>query len=238
MATLKLFWKDAYLRSCQAQVLKVEGNIVFLDRTCFHPRGGGLVGDVGLIAGQPVVETFKQGEEIAHRLGETPKFSAGETVELSLDWERRYKVMRMHTATHILSSVVNREAGALITGNSVAPDESRVDFSLEAFDRAKMESYIAAANDAIARDMPVRTYFLKREEALSQPGMVKLAEATPPDVAELRVVEIGDFDRQADGGVHVSRTSEIGRIVLLRAENKGRTNRRVYFFLLTAQNLE
>ena len=139
--------------------------------------------------------------------------------------------MKMHTATHILSNVVNRETGALITGNSVAPDESRVDFSLEDFDKGKMEGYLEKVNEVVRRDLAVRTYFLKREEALAMPGMVKLAQAAPPDSAELRIVEIGDFDRQADGGVHVSKTSEIGRVLFLRADNKGKANRRVYFKL-------
>jgi Ser-tRNA(Ala) deacylase AlaX len=140
--------------------------------------------------------------------------------------------MKMHTATHILSNIVNRETGALITGNSVAPDESRVDFSLEDFDKGRMESYLERVNEVVSQDLTVRTYFLKREEALSMPGMVKLAQAAPPETAELRIVEIGDFDRQADGGVHVSRTSEIGKVRFLRADNKGRANRRVYFTLV------
>jgi misacylated tRNA(Ala) deacylase len=94
-----------------------------------------------------------------------------------------------------------------------------------------MESYVEKVNEIIGRNLAVRTYFLKREEALSMPGIVKLAQAAPPEASELRIVEIGDFDRQADGGVHVSRTSEIGKVKFLRADNKGRSNRRVYFAL-------
>jgi Ser-tRNA(Ala) deacylase AlaX len=227
--TKKLFWEDAYLKEFTAIVVKSEGPSVMLDQTCFNPRGGGLVSDLGTIEGKPISEAIKMGDDIVHSFSEPPSFAVGQAVRGVLDWSRRYKVMRMHTATHILSNVVNSETGALITGNSVAPDESRVDFSLELFDRGRMEEYIQKVNAVIARDLPIRTYFLKREEALSMPGMVKLAQATPPEAAELRIVEIGDFDRQADGGVHVSRTSEIGTVQFLRADNKGKSNRRVYF---------
>jgi len=229
--TRKLFWDDAYQREFTATVLKAEGNFVVLDQTCFNPRGGGLVSDLGAIEGSPLAEVSKSGDDIVHLFPSPSTLTAGQTVKGVLDWDRRYKIMKMHTATHILSNVVNRETGALITGNSVAPDESRVDFSLEDFDKGKMESYLERVNEVISRDLMVRTYFLKREEALSMPGMVKLAQAAPPETTELRVVEIGDFDRQADGGVHVMRTSEIGMVRFLRADNKGRANRRVYFAL-------
>ncbi|HVP22838.1 MAG TPA: alanyl-tRNA editing protein [Conexivisphaerales archaeon] len=229
--TKRLFWEDAYLRDFKAKVIRLEGQAVVLDQTCFNPRGGGLVSDLGALDGVPLSEVTKSGDDILHVTAAPHPFSVGQTVTGVLDWERRYGTMKMHTATHILSNVVNSETGALITGNSVAPDESRVDFSLEEFDKGRMESYIAEVNEVIGRDLPVRTYFLKREEALSMPGMVKLAQAAPPEAAELRIVEIGDFDRQADGGVHVARTSEIGRVRFLRADNKGRSNRRVYFAL-------
>jgi Ser-tRNA(Ala) deacylase AlaX len=230
--TKKLFWDDAYQKDFTAQVLRAEGNSVVLDQTCFNPRGGGLVSDLGTIEGLPLTEVSKSGDDILHSFPSFHPLKVGQMVRGALDWERRYKIMKMHTATHILSNVVNRETGALITGNSVAPDESRVDFSLEDFDKGKMEEYVARVNEVIGRDLHVRTYFLRREEALSMPGMVKLAQAAPPETAELRIVEIGDFDRQADGGVHVSKTSEIGMARFIRADNKGKANRRVYFTLV------
>jgi Ser-tRNA(Ala) deacylase AlaX len=230
--TRKLFWDDAYQREFTATVLKAEGCSVVLDQTCFNPRGGGLVSDLGTVEGSPLSEVTKSGDEIVHVFPSPSALNAGQAVKGVLDWDRRYKIMKMHTATHILSNIVNRETGALITGNSVAPDESRVDFSLEDFDEGRMESYLERVNEVVSQDLTVRTYFLKREEALSMPGMVKLAQAAPPETAELRIVEIGDFDRQADGGVHVSRTSEIGKVRFLRADNKGRANRRVYFTLV------
>jgi Ser-tRNA(Ala) deacylase AlaX len=215
--TKKLFWDDAYQREFTATVLKAEGNSVVLDQTCFNPRGGGLASDLGTLEGFPLSEVTKSGDEIVHVFPSPPALKAGQAVKGVLDWDRRYKIMKMHTATHILSNVVN---------------ESRVDFSLEDFDKGKMESYLERVNEVVRQDLTVRTYFLKREEALSMQGMVKLAQATPPETAELRIVEIGDFDRQADGGVHVTRTSEIGEVRFLRADNKGRANRRVYFTLV------
>jgi misacylated tRNA(Ala) deacylase len=127
--------------------------------------------------------------------------------------------------------VVNRETGALITGNQISPVESRIDFSLEAFDREKFGDYVRMANEAARSGAEVRSYFMKREEALKTPGFVKLAGALPPEVDELRIVQIGEIDTQADGGVHVENTSEIGEIVVNRIENKGKSNRRLYFSL-------
>jgi len=137
--------------------------------------------------------------------------------------------MRMHTSAHILSAVVNGETGALITGNQISPDESRVDFNLEDFDKGKMSYYIDKVNEAIGRGLEVKTFFMKREEALANPGFVKLANAMPPSLEMLRIVEIGDVDTQADGGVHVKNTIEIGKVVGLKTENKGKSNRRLYF---------
>ena len=137
--------------------------------------------------------------------------------------------MRMHTSAHILSAVVNGETGALITGNQISPDQSRVDFNLEDFDREKMSHYVEEVNRAVKRELDVKTYFMKREEALANPGFVKLANAMPPSADVLRIVEIGDVDTQADGGVHVKNTREIGRVVGLKTENKGKSNRRLHF---------
>ena len=227
--TRRLFWDDAYLREFDARVLSIDGNRVTLDQTAFNPRGGGLVSDTGTLGGCRVTEVVKEGEEILHVLETPPSFRQGDEVHGVLDWERRFRVMRMHTSAHILSAVVNGETGALITGNQISPDESRVDFNLEDFDREKMSHYVEEVNGAVRRELDVKTYFMKREEALANPGFVKLANAMPPSVDVLRIVEIGDVDTQADGGVHVKNTREIGRVVGLKTENKGKSNRRLHF---------
>ncbi len=217
------------MREFDAKAESVDGARVVLDQTAFNPRGGGLVSDTGTLGGLKVTEAVKEGEEIVHVLESPPSFGPGVVVHGGLDWERRFRIMRMHTSAHILSAVVNREAGALITGNQISPDESRVDFNLEDFDRGKMSYYIDRVNEAVGRALEVKTYFMKREEALANPGFVKLANAMPPSVEMLRIVEIGDVDTQADGGVHVKNTREIGKVVGLKTENKGKSNRRLYF---------
>jgi Ser-tRNA(Ala) deacylase AlaX len=227
--TRRLFWDDAYVREFDAKVVSAEGERVILDQTAFNPRGGGLVSDTGKMGGARVAEVTKEGEEIFHRVEGSPVPAVGAAVHSVLDWEKRYRIMRMHTTAHILSAVVNSETGALITGNQISPEESRVDLNLDLLDKARLDDYIGKVNDVAARGLEVTSYFMKREEAMNVPGLVKLANATPPSVDMLRIVKIGDVDTQADGGVHVRNTREIGRVVGLRVENKGKNNRRLYF---------
>ena len=227
--TKKLYWEDMYAREFDAEVELVDGNRVVLDQTAFNPRGGGLVSDTGRLNGMKVIEATKEGENVFHALEGPAELRVGDKVHGVLDWDRRYRIMRMHTSAHILSSVVNREAGALITGNQIGPDESRVDFNLEDFGKDRVSSYVDKTNEAIRREVEVKTFFMKREEALARPGYVKLANAMPPSLEVLRIVQIGDVDTQADGGVHVKNTREIGRVVALKTENKGKSNRRLYF---------
>ncbi|MDA4125762.1 MAG: alanyl-tRNA editing protein [Thaumarchaeota archaeon] len=227
--TKRLFWDDMYMREFDAEVTSADGNRLVLDQTAFNPRGGGLVSDTGTLGSLRVSEVVKESEEIFHLLETPGGMKPGDKVHGVLDWDRRFRIMRMHTSAHILSSVVNGETGALITGNQISPDESRVDFNLDDFDRGKMSYYIDKVNEAVRRELDVKTSFMKREEALAKPGFVKLAGAMPPSVDVLRIVQIGDVDTQADGGVHVGNTREIGKVVGLRAENKGKSNRRLYF---------
>jgi len=218
-----------YTKEFDAVVTSADGFRIALDQTAFNPRGGGLVSDTGTLGGSRVKEVVKEGEEIYHLLDGSDGLTLGTRVHGVLDWERRFRIMRMHTSAHILSAVVNGETGALITGNQISPDESRVDFNLDDFDRGKMSYYIDKVNEAIRRELDVKTFFMRREEALANPGFVKLANAMPPSLDELRIVQIGDVDTQADGGVHVKNTREIGRVVGVKTENKGKSNRRLYF---------
>ncbi len=227
--TRRLFWEDMYMREFDAEVELVDGNRVVLDQTAFNPRGGGLVSDTGRLNGMKVIEAVKEGDNVYHMLEAPAELRVGDRAHGVLDWDRRYRIMRMHTSAHILSAVVNGETGALITGNQISPDESRVDFNLENFDKEKTSHYMDGVNEAVGRGLEVKTFFMKREEALANPGFVKLANAMPPSVDVLRIVQIGDVDTQADGGVHVLNTREIGRVVGLKTENKGKSNRRLYF---------
>ena len=175
-----------------------------------------------------VVEVTKQDDQIWHSLGSIVGLKPGDDVRGSVDWERRHRLMRMHTAGHLLSSIFYRE-NCLITGNQIDPDRSRFDFNLEQFDRGRIEGFVNEANRIIAKDAPVKMYFVDRDEALKMPGLVKLAQAAPPSEDQLRIVEIEGIDRQADGGLHVANLKEIGRIELLKLENKGKNNRRLYY---------
>ena len=234
-----LYLNDAYLREFDAVVKSVsgEGKFVVLDRTAFYPRSGGQENDTGVLRrGDDVFNVVYVGKfngEISHQVESPPGKSLreGDKVRGVIKWERRYRLMRMHTAAHLLSAVFYRNTGAKITGNQLGEDKSRIDFSLENFDREALNEYVKEANRIIKEDIRVEISFMPREEALKMEGIVKLANALPPAIKTLRIVKIGDVDMQADGGTHVSSTAEIGEIVLLKAENKGKNNRRVYYTL-------
>lgn len=230
--TRKLYWEEPYSRSFVGKVVSVDGPAVVLDQTLFYPRGGGVACDTGKLNSARVQETTKVDDKIVHTLESSSSLRVGEEAKGEVDWDRRYRLMKMHTAGHLLSAVLYSKANCRITGNQIDVDRSRMDFNLENFDRAQIEGYVAIANDLIRKDAPVKTYFLNREEALKLPEMVKLAEAAPPADDQLRIVEIEGSDRQADGGLHVSHLREIGKIQLLKLENKGKTNRRLYYELL------
>jgi len=139
--------------------------------------------------------------------------------------------MRSHTAAHVLAALLNQGTGALITGNQLEEDHVRFDFSLERFDKPLLEEYLAKANQLFGTDVPVKWYELPREEAMKIPGVVKMAGAFPPGLPVLRIVEIVGIDKQADGGTHVKNLKEVGKVELVKTENKGKNNRRIYFKL-------
>ncbi|MFB3888524.1 MAG: alanyl-tRNA editing protein AlaXM [Candidatus Bathyarchaeia archaeon] len=233
--TKALYLSDSYMRECDAQVVSVkDGKYVVLDQTIFYPKGGGQPHDVGKILRNneefSVVYVGKFSGEISHEIDHLG-LQAGDRVRCILNWERRYKLMRSHTAAHALAALLNQGTGALITGNQLEEDHVRFDFSLETFDKQVLETYLNKANELFTEDIPVRWYELPREEALKIPGVVKMAEAFPPDLPVLRIVEIVGVDRQADGGTHVKNLKEVGRIELVKTENKGKNNRRIYFRL-------
>lgn len=227
-----LYITDSYLESFEAVVEAVaDGKFVVLDRTAFYPNSGGQPHDTGMLVREgetfPVVYAGLFDDKISHELGREG-LEAGDKVEGSIDWDRRYLFMRSHTACHLLSAVIFRETGAMITGNQIGEDRSRVDFSLEEFDRSRLAEYVDQVNGIIKEDRSVKTAVLPREEAMKIPDLVRLAKEVP-DRDEIRVVEVDGIDLQACGGTHVKRTGEIKGINMLKAENKGRSNRRVYF---------
>jgi len=233
--TEALYLEDSYQRECKATVISVkEGKYVVLDRTLFYPKGGGQPWDTGKMVRDDevfrVVYTGKFSGQVSHEVDHLG-LEEGDTVQCILDWDRRYRLMRSHTAAHTYASLVCNGTGALVTGNQLDLDKTRFDFSLDEFDREVVEGYIDEANDLFDQDIPVRWYELPREEALRIPGVIKMDAAFPPDIETLRIVEIVGVDIQADGGTHVKNLREVGGIEFLKAENKGRNNRRVYFRL-------
>jgi len=227
-----LYLRDCNIKEFKAKVIAVEGNKVELDKTAFYPKSGGVANDTGFLISKDkkyeVIDVYKQDGRIIHVLS-NEGLTVGEEVQGVINWDRRRMLVRMHTAAHLLSALFYNKLGAKITGNQIDVDKSRIDFSLESFDRALIEAMVEEANKIIEKGAEVKIYFMKREEALKIPGLIKLAEAQPPNVDVLRIVEIEGIDIQADGGCHVSNIKEIGRIVLLKMENKGKTNRRIYY---------
>lgn len=234
--TRTLFLEDSYLRECDATVASVkDGKYIVLDQTIFYPKGGGQPWDTGKILRHSevfnVVYVGKFAGEISHEVDHVG-LEVGDKIHCVLNWNRRYKLMRAHSAAHVFASLLCSGTGALITGNQLEEDKIRFDFSLEKYDREILVKYVEKANGLLGKDIPVKWYELPKEEALKIPGVVKMAKALPPNVPRLRIVEIVGVDRQADGGTHVQNLKEVGQIMFLKTENKGKNNRRVYFTLV------
>lgn len=228
-----MYMKDSYVKEFEADIESVKDDkYIVLDKTYFYPNGGGQPFDTGVMIANneeyPVVFVGKFDGKISHEVSR-PGLKAGDKVSGKIDWNRRYRLMRMHTAAHIIDAVLYNEAKALCTGNQLGLDKSRIDFSLDVLDRDKIQQYIDMANEWVQKAVDVKIYFLPREEALKIQGIVKLAAVMPPEVKELRIVEIPGIDIQADGGTQVKNTSEIGKISLVSVENKGKNNRRMYY---------
>ena len=232
--TDRLYQRDSYLETFEARVAAVRPEGVVLDRTAFFPSGGGVLGDEGALTGPGgetyrVVETLDD-EDVVHRL-DRGGLAVGNPVTGRLDWSRRYLLMRYHTATHVLTGLMFKDYQVRVTGNQLTPDKARVDFAFEQFDREVLEEGFRRANALIAQDLPVRISFVPAAEARARPELFKLETTFRHDLPELRLVDIGGFDVQADGGCHIASLREIGRLRLTKCENKGKANRRVYFEL-------
>ena len=233
--TKTLFLEDSYLKQSPATVVSVkDGKYIILDQTIFYPKGGGQPHDTGKIIKDNktynVVYVGKFNGEISHEVDLTG-LQIGDSVLCVLNWERRYKLMQSHTAAHVFASLLTNGTGALTTGNQLGEDHVRFDFSLEKFDKVLLETYLSEANKFLGSDIPVKWYELPREEAMKIPGIVKMAVAFPPNIPVLRIVEIIGLDKQADGGTHVKNLLEVGKIKLIKTQNKGKNNRRIYFKL-------
>jgi misacylated tRNA(Ala) deacylase len=230
--TEELAIRDAYLRECSAVVTGARPGGVLLDRTVFYPRGGGQPGDGGVLewaeGRAAVADTVRVEGEVVHVLasGEAPP--AGTAVRAVIDWERRYLLMRTHTALHVLSALVWGEYGAKVTGGNMEPGQARMDFELEAMSVEFGREVEERLNRMLAASHPVRVLFLPRAEALADPDLIRTKVSLIPEhVDPIRVVDIAGLDRQADGGTHVADTVEVGRVRVAKTESKGKGNKRM-----------
>jgi misacylated tRNA(Ala) deacylase len=224
----ELFRQDAYLKEADATVTALEERGLRLDRSIFYPTGGGQPGDTGVVrwdGGEArVVDSVKaESGDVLHVLApDSPRPEVGARVHAVLDWERRMRHMRMHTALHVMSAVIRGN----VTGGQVGADRSRLDFNLEGEVPAK-EWVTAEVNKLIALDRPVVPQWITDEELNARPELVKTMSVRPPmGVGRVRLLAIEGIDLQACGGTHVARTGEIGPIECVKIENKGKMNRR------------
>jgi misacylated tRNA(Ala) deacylase len=224
----ELFRQDSYIREADAIVTAAEERGVRLDRSIFYPTGGGQPGDTGILrwdGGEAkIVDTVKaDGGDVLHVLApDAPRPAVGTKVHTTLDWERRYLHMRMHTAMHVMSSVIKGS----VTGGQVGADKSRLDFNLDGEVPTK-EWVTEEVNKLIALDRPVTPQWITDEELTARPELVKTMSVRPPmGAGRVRLLSIEGVDLQACGGTHVARTGEIGRIECTKIENKGKMNRR------------
>lgn len=237
--TEALYHLDSYLKEFTAKVLKTdnENNAVILDRTAFFPGGGGQVADQGVLrAGgtEFTVTRAKQGPDgILHILeANSPLPEAGAEITGVLDWERRYQVMRTHTAMHILCGTIFREYSAQVTGGDMEPLKGRMDFEFESMTADLVSIIEHAVNKEVEAARDVRVQILPREEAFKIPDLIRTKiNLLPPHINEIRTVEIVGLDLQADGGTHVRNTSEVGRMRVVDYKSKGKINKRIYIEL-------
>lgn len=238
MTTL-LYQTDSYLRSNQAVITQVipEEQAVILDQTVFYPGGGGQPSDQGYLLWQNqqlnVQKVKKIGEDVLfHLTADSQLPMVGDIVECHIDWERRYKLMRTHSAMHVLCGVIFRDYGATVTGGDMDPLKGRMDFEFETMHKDLVIAIEEAVNREVEKSLPIRTAILPRQEAFKIPDLIRTKiNLLPEGIQFVRVVEIVGLDLQADGGTHVHNTSEIGRIRVVDYKSKGKINKRIYIEL-------
>ena len=231
--TEQLYLSQCYMREFKATVTKVEGRLVVLDKTAFYAEGGGQPSDTGDMLTQEgrlfkVLFVKKISDSIYHEV-DKEGMQIGDVVHGTINWDRRSKLMRYHTAAHLLSAVVNKETGALISGNQLNTDKARIDFSLENYTPEMLKQFQDKTNELINQKLPVSIRWMTRAEINQNPTLVKLMMGIPETIQQVRIIAIGDYEASPCGGTHIANLSEIGSIEITGTENKGKNNRRVYF---------
>ena len=234
MSSGLLFRDDAYLREATARVTGIDERGVTLDRTIFYPQGGGQAGDTGMLVranGDVVAVTdTRKGEtqdSVVHVVTAGSPLAVGDTVTQRIDWDRRFALMRLHTALHVMSCVVV----APVTGGNIAPEKARLDFDIDMslLDARKIES---ETNAIIARAIATETVWITDEDLDARPELVKTMSVQPPrGSGRVRLLRIPDVDLQPCGGTHVRNIAEIGGIRVVKIRSEGKRNRRVEIVL-------
>jgi misacylated tRNA(Ala) deacylase len=234
-----LYQRNSGLRSVDATVIGVEpeSRLVALDKTVVFPGGGGQPSDEGTLRRPtdgrqwPLLSARKVGGVVWHEAGgDGPLPDPGDPVQVELDWERRYRLMRMHTALHVLCGVVFRDYGALVTGGNMGPDRARMDFEMDSadFTPERVAEIERRANEELRAGRDVRVQILPRDEAFQIPDLIRTKiNLLPEGIPEVRTVEIVGLDLQADGGTHVSNTREVGVLRVVGTRSKGKANKRL-----------
>ncbi|WP_337860282.1 alanyl-tRNA editing protein AlaXM [Ferroplasma sp.] len=236
--TEKLYYKDMYGKEFDASVIAVNGNDIILDKTLFYPTSGGQPNDTGILkTGNTViniVDVTQEDGNIIHIASDAGNIAPGDTVHGIINWENRYIHMRYHTAVHIIDGVVNNNyKNGLLTGGQIYNDHARVDFSFDIIDKELVNEIISKAQNVVDSGLNVFEREIPGKEAMKIPGLArtepgrKLIESLPV----VRIIEIENFDFQADGGTHVKNTGEVGKIEIIKIENKGKGHKRLAFML-------
>lgn len=237
--TKLLYQKDSYLKEFTAKVVQIdeEKNAICLDQTAFYPGGGGQPIDLGSITYNnqtiDVVNLKKTSEEVWHYFDQNSVLpQPGTSVLGRINWERRYQLMRTHSAMHVLCGVVFRDYGALVTGGNMDPLEGRMDFEFESMTKDLVAVIENTVNEEIEKDHPVKVEILPREVAFQIPDLIRTKiNLLPPGINEIRTIELVGLDLQADGGTHVHSTAEIGKAKIIDYKSKGKINKRIYLKL-------
>jgi misacylated tRNA(Ala) deacylase len=233
VGTLRLDLDDATLREWDATVLAVSDDGIVLDRSAFYPGGGGQPPDHGVLLWGGVQTRIAGARKTAADIYLVPVEGdpvppAGTTVRGALDDDRRTALMRTHSGLHLLAGVVYRDFGALVTGGNMEPLEARMDFNLSEVPEGFKDAVAAACAAEITADRRIDVKVLPREEAYAIPDIIRTAtDLLPPDLTEVRIVDIVGLDTQADGGTHVASTKQIGGMEIVKVENKGKGFRRL-----------
>ena len=235
METELLYLRDAYRQHFTGTVVGVRDDAVALDQTAFYPTGGGQPHDTGTLGGLVVTEVRKDGGLVWHTVGGDALPGVGATVACVIDWPRRHALMRTHTALHVLCGVIWNEWHVPVTGGNMEPLSARMDFEFDPLPEGFAVTVEALVNAELAADWPIEVGFLSRDTAVHDADLIRTkVNMIPESVSEIRVVDIVGLDKQADGGTHVRSTGEVGRIRVIKTENKGKGNKRIRLEIIDA----